>query len=72
MGKLTKAEREALCYILANGPGTLPLTASARTPAHVARLVDAGYLETLNRLLPSTAIYEITPAGRQALTGEPG
>lgn len=59
VGKLTKAEREALCYILANGPGTLPLTASARTPAHVARLVDAGYLETLNRLLPSTAMYEM-------------
>ena len=71
MGKLTKAERQALRYILTNGSGTLPLTATARTPAHVARLVDAGYLETLNRLLPSTAIYEITPAGRQAL-GEPG
>lgn len=64
---LTKAERELLSFILENGPGTLPLTKQSKVPAHVSRLVGAGYLETLNRLRPSSAMYEITDAGRAAL-----
>lgn len=65
--KLSKAKRTALSYILEHGPGTLPLTRGLRTPAAVVQLVEAGLLETLNRLRPSTPIYEITPAGRAAL-----
>lgn len=72
MGKLSKAERDALSYILTNGPGTLPLTRREQIPAHVVRLVAVGYLEKLNRLRPGSEMYEITDAGRQALTGEPG
>jgi hypothetical protein len=65
--KLTKAQRDALSYILENGPGTLPLTKAARTPAAVVRLLEAGLLETLNRLRPGPPMYEITPAGRSLL-----
>lgn len=67
--KLSKAERAALSFIKTNGPGALPTTNAARTPAHISRLVAAGYLETLNRLRAGPQIYEITAAGRAALTG---
>jgi hypothetical protein len=70
--KLTKAQREALRFILAKGPGTLPLTKAGRTPAAVADLVEAGLLETLNRIRPSPPMYEITPAGRAALSTQDG
>jgi hypothetical protein len=66
--KPTKAQRSALKFILTNGPGTLPLTKSGRVPAAVCQLLDAGLLETLNRLRPGPEMYEITAAGRQALT----
>lgn len=65
--KLTKAQRAALEYIRREGPGTLPDTKSGRVPAAVDQLVQAGLLETLNRLRPGPAMYEITPAGRAAL-----
>lgn len=65
--KLTKAQRDALNFILANGPGTLPLTKQGRTPAAVAQLVERQFLETLNRLRASPPMYEITAAGRAAL-----
>lgn len=65
---LTKAQRAVLQFILAEGPGTLPLTKAGRTPAAVAELVDGGFLETLNRLRPGPPMYEITPAGRALLS----
>jgi hypothetical protein len=67
--KLTKSQRSALRFILDNGPGTMSL-ASGRTPAAVDQLVQAGMLETLNRLRPGSPMYEITPVGRQALSQE--
>ena len=66
--KLTKAERGSLVFILNYGPGTLPLTKQSRVPAHVSRLVSAGYLEKLNRLRPGAEMYEITPAGRAVVS----
>lgn len=69
--KLTKAQRAALRFIIAEGPGTLPLTKEGRVTVAVAGLVDAGHLELLNRLRPGPPMYEITPAGRQALDQKP-
>jgi hypothetical protein len=65
--KLTKAQRNALAFILANGPGTIPLTRAGRTTAAVTGLVSPGLLETLNRLRPGPPMYEITAAGRAAI-----
>ena len=65
--KLTKAQRAELRFILREGPGTLPLTADGRTRAVVVQLLEMGLIETLNRLRPGPAMYEITPAGRALL-----
>lgn len=71
MGELTKAKIAVLRFILENGPGTLPLTRGGRTPAAVSDLLDGGMLEKLNRLRPGPPMYEITPAGRAALSHQP-
>jgi DNA-binding PadR family transcriptional regulator len=65
--KLTKGMRDALRFILASGPGTIPPTKAGRTSKAVVDLLDAGMLETLNRIRPGPAMYEITEAGRRAL-----
>lgn len=69
--KLTKAMRDVLRFILREGPGTVPYTKQGRKSASVSHLLDAGMLEKLNRLRPGPAMYEITPAGRQALAKDP-
>jgi hypothetical protein len=69
-GKLTKAQRRDLAFILAEGPGTLPETKAGRTRASVSALLDRGLLETLNKLRPGNPMYEITPAGLAALNEE--
>ena len=67
MGRLTAAHRAALRFILQHGPGTFPLLKSGRHPKAVHDLVQRGFLETLNRIRPGPAVYEITSAGRAAL-----
>lgn len=71
--KLSKAQRKALQFILHEGPGALPDTKAGRVPAAVAQLIELRMLETLNRIRPGPAMYEITAAGRAALvsTGAP-
>ncbi|ODT87032.1 hypothetical protein [Phenylobacterium sp. SCN 70-31] len=64
-----KAQRDALIYILENGPGTIPMTKALRVPAPVQQCVEAGWLEPLNRLRPGPPMYEITASGRAALKG---
>lgn len=72
MKGLTKAQKSALRLILREGPGTLPLTSRGQVTAAVAQLLSAGLLEPLNRLRPGPGMYEITPAGRAALTQDEG
>lgn len=67
-GELTKAQRDALNFILRNGPGAFPPLKSGRPPKAVDDLVQLGLLETLNSLRQSPQMYEITAKGRAALS----
>lgn len=64
--KLTKVQVGVLRFIVANGPGTPPLTKGGRVPAQVQGLIDGGLLEKLNSM-PGPLMLEIPAAGRQAL-----
>lgn len=68
--KLTVEARKALGAIVDRGPSCFRSTSRGMQPAYVSQLVEAGFIERLNRMAPGPVIYEITKAGRAALAGD--